>query len=66
VISIKNLVFLLALLLVFKVNVFAQLHVTAALCENKINPLGIDLIKVRFSWEMDSKENGQYQQLINL
>lgn len=51
----------MALLLVFKVNVFAQLHVTAALCENKINPLGIDLIKVRFSWEMHSKENGQYQ-----
>lgn len=50
-----------AILLLFTINVFAQLHITPALCENKINPLGVNIQDIRFSWEMDAKENTQYQ-----
>lgn len=42
-------------------SVSAQLKVSIALCENKINPTGIDWRTLHFGWEMSSSENGKYQ-----
>lgn len=42
-------------------SVHAQLLVIAASCENKINPLGIDVGAIHFSWQLASKENDQQQ-----
>jgi len=39
----------------------AQLQVTAALCENKVNPLGTNTAGLHFSWEMASGQNNQHQ-----
>ena len=39
----------------------AQLSVTSAFCENKINPSGIALSGIRFSWELQATENNQNQ-----
>ena len=39
----------------------AQIHIISALCENKVNPTGVSLQNLRFSWELDAKENDQYQ-----
>lgn len=43
------------------VNVHAQLQVSSALCENKINPFGVDVSNIHFGWELDAKENAQFQ-----
>ena len=40
---------------------FAQLQITSALCENKINPAGVALQNIRFGWELGSIENNQFQ-----
>ncbi|HWB25742.1 MAG TPA: family 78 glycoside hydrolase catalytic domain [Chitinophagaceae bacterium] len=40
---------------------FSQIQITSALCENKVNPLGVALQGLHFSWEMTSAEQGQYQ-----
>ena len=57
----KRVVLLSVLLILFSHGSFAQLQITAALCENKINPTGVSLQKIRFGWELQSTENGQYQ-----
>src|SRR5688500_6594035 len=61
----KNL-FLAALLFTLQINAFTQLQVTAALCENRVNPAGVSLRGIRFSWELNAKENGQYQSAYQL
>ena len=42
-------------------SVPAQLHIAAALCENKINPLGVAFQNLRFGWELKFSENNQSQ-----
>ena len=42
-------------------NLSAQLKISAALLENKINPRGVALQQLYFSWELQSAENNQYQ-----
>ena len=39
----------------------AQIRIISALCENKVDPTGVSLQNLRFSWELDAKENNQYQ-----
>ncbi len=48
-------------LMLASVATFAQLQITIALCENKINPAGVALQNIRFGWELNSNENDQYQ-----
>ena len=60
-IKIKKNICISALFLAPVLNVIAQIQITAALCENKINPTGIALKDIRFGWELVSKENEQYQ-----
>jgi alpha-L-rhamnosidase len=43
------------------INIHAQLQISSVLCENKINPLGIDENNIRFSWELYSKDIEQFQ-----
>lgn len=43
------------------VNVHAQLQVSSALCENKINPLGVDVSNIHFGWELQSLQRTQLQ-----
>src|SRR4051812_21572881 len=40
---------------------FAQLTITTALCENKQNPLGVDVQNLHFSWMATANEHNQYQ-----
>ena len=40
---------------------FAQLTISSVLCENKQNPLGVDLQNLHFSWTATANENNQYQ-----
>ena len=49
-----------ALIFLF-VNVQAQLNVAAAKCENKINPLGVPLTAIYFSWQLSSNQNNMLQ-----
>ncbi len=51
----------LLLIILASFAAFAQLKVSAALCENKINPFGVALTNIHFSWEMNAKENDQVQ-----
>ncbi len=51
----------IAVLMLATVTTFAQLQITTALCENKINPAGVALQNIRFGWELNSNENDQYQ-----
>lgn len=39
----------------------AQLSTSSALCENKPHPYGVQLTGIHFSWELQSKQNGQLQ-----
>jgi alpha-L-rhamnosidase len=52
---------LLLMLLACFVNSEAQLKIVTALCENKVNPAGIALQKMRFGWELSSDQHDQYQ-----
>ena len=52
---------LLLILSVLSGNVFAQLTIASALCENAINPTGVALQNVHFGWELKATENNQYQ-----
>ncbi|MDB5276210.1 MAG: secreted protein [Ferruginibacter sp.] len=52
---------LLLMLLFCCFNSEAQLKITSALCENKVNPAGVVLQKLRFGWELSSTEHNQYQ-----
>src|SRR6185312_9910546 len=40
---------------------YSQLRFEKLLCENKVNPLGVALQDLRFSWELGSIQNNQYQ-----
>jgi len=51
----------IVLLFVIESNLFAQLKITTALVQNKINPLGVSLQQIHFSWELGATENNQYQ-----
>src|SRR4051812_47776724 len=62
----KILIILSALFQLLATGSFSQLHVTAALCENKINPAGVVLKGLHFGWEASSLENGQYQRAYQL
>lgn len=42
-------------------NASAQIIIGTGFCENKINPTGIDLKDIVFSWEMESKEKSVVQ-----
>lgn len=42
-------------------HVYAQLKVYSGRCNDKTNPLGVDLQNIHFSWEMISNENNQKQ-----
>ncbi len=53
--------FLMTAVLLYAVQLSAQLTITAAFCENKINPSGILPDHPRFSWNMKANENDQYQ-----
>ena len=57
----KQVIFLLLMLMGITYNTFAQLKISTVLCENKINPTGVALQKIRFGWELTSMENAQYQ-----
>ena len=42
-------------------NVQAAATVTSLRCEDRIEPLGIDVAKPRFSWKMESNQRGEVQ-----
>ena len=48
-------------LFLFSLQTNAQLKITTAACENKINPLGVPADKIYFSWELAASENDQFQ-----
>ncbi len=54
------------LFLLFAVTTNAQLQIATAMCNNKLNPLGIDISAIRFSWELVSKQNNQMQMAYQL
>lgn len=56
----KN-VFTICLFLSFIFTANAQLQVTTAWCDNKLNPVGVPVNNVYFNWELSSKENNQTQ-----
>ena len=37
------------------------IRVVDPLCENRINPLGIDVLSPRFSWKLESTQRGKIQ-----
>ncbi|NNV55139.1 family 78 glycoside hydrolase catalytic domain [Limnovirga soli] len=39
----------------------AQIQVVAALCENKVNPMGVGTSGIHFGWELESATTNQYQ-----
>ena len=47
--------------LFFSATVHAQLQVAVALCEKKINPLGVSVSDIHFSWQLTSSESNQLQ-----
>lgn len=59
--KLKQVIALTVILFSIAGNLFAQLKITTALVENKINPLGVSLQQLHFSWELDATENNQYQ-----
>ncbi len=52
---------LLLLMLALPVLANSQLKVSSAFCENRINPLGVPLKEIVFSWESQSKERNVTQ-----
>lgn len=48
------------------ISSYAAISITAASCENKINPLGVELDNLRFSWQLFSKESGASQKAYQL
>jgi alpha-L-rhamnosidase len=57
--TILNMLFILLILSVSLIG--AELKITNLRCEYKINPLGVDVEKPRFSWNMEAKERGAKQ-----
>ena len=56
---IKYFSFLFCLLLALQCC--AQLKISSALCENKINPFGVNLSKIHFSWQAENIKRGFFQ-----
>lgn len=40
---------------------FSQIKVTQLLCENRVNPIGIDILKPQFSWQITSDKRSVMQ-----
>ncbi len=57
----RNAVIALLVSFVSRSSLFCQLQIAAAFCENKVNPIGVPLQNLHFSWEITAKENGEYQ-----
>ena len=38
----------------FAIQLFAQVQVKSPACENLVNPIGLDAVKPRFSWQLDA------------
>ena len=49
------------MLILQETGAYSQLRFEKLLCENKVNPLGVALQDLRFSWELGSMQNNQYQ-----
>jgi hypothetical protein len=49
------------MLILHGAGAFSQLGFARLLCENKVNPLGVALQSLRFSWELASTQNNRYQ-----
>ncbi len=54
-----TLLFLIALFI--QANVYADISIVSASCENKTNPLGVEPDKLHFSWQLFSNETGNSQ-----
>lgn len=52
---------LLSVLSVFVVQINAQVTITNLRCEQLKNPLGIDVLQPRFSWQLESKQRNVMQ-----
>jgi alpha-L-rhamnosidase len=52
---------LLLIIFLFANTVFAQVKVKNLRCENRINPLGLDIPLPRFSWQLESDQRNQKQ-----
>jgi alpha-L-rhamnosidase len=59
--SIVRISFILLCSVMLYFNSHAQVQIYSASCENKINPFGVDINNIHFSWELGAKENGQFQ-----
>ncbi|MEP7111297.1 MAG: glycoside hydrolase family 78 protein [Ferruginibacter sp.] len=57
----KLIVFLYCFIITFVLRGHAQLTISLTQCEKKINPAGVPLNGIRFSWQMESKEKNQVQ-----
>lgn len=53
--------FLFAVLFFSATGTWAQLHVSAALCDNRTNPTGIDVRDFFFSWNLSASKNNEQQ-----
>ena len=43
------------------INLFPQINIDKVLCENRKNPLGIDIDKPKFTWVLSSRERSKKQ-----
>jgi alpha-L-rhamnosidase len=59
--KIKFFFFLIIILPATNLDIHAQIKVHIALCEKKVNPIGVPVSGIRFSWQMQSKERKQFQ-----
>lgn len=57
----NNRFFLLALLQLFSFSLFAQTRVVRLLCENRENPIGLDIAQPRFTWQLESSQRNVLQ-----
>ncbi len=63
--SIK-IMFISLVIALFTLPAFANVKVDRALCENKINPLGVNLNDIAFSWEISSTDRDVIQTTYHL
>ena len=62
----KILQFLVLFLLISGCSKDTQLNITNLKCEYKVNPLGVDIVKPRFSWNLESEQRGVSQSAYQL